>query len=652
MAIEQIKETDTLNQGRIKINAILDQSNASSEKVDAYQEELKNGVDDAKKIADTAGKEAIKVAEEAGAQANATANKAMDNANTAITIAGNAVSTANNNKQEFDALRNDFDKLVGEAGDSNPEIVQARTDTQGVTQPTLATRLLVDFNDRMTKSEGVSLLSGTTNVKIPMDFSGKTAGNTATNAHQYFTDVTAKSLKKPKDIWNEVSQAEYNKLVSRDDSGVSSGSTQTGVIPQQLGSFNALEAAKKLIPQIFEGLNQEEAVSLLKNSFVAFTISERAKATSPNNKTIKVSTYIESTDSWATQIQESAGEYKDISAQITDKNFITSEGVIYLINYTDPSNGVTTANLDIDYSAIQLEISVNVQDVLEKSGFVKSKQLNDHVDDKENPHQVTAEQVGAYSKTDSTDLFINKTEAENGLFVAKKTVVNSQDWDKILDAGIYTVFGASGANRPYSGAAYGALVVYADNTFVSQTYMYKGETYTRSRQGSPATWTSWNKMLVEKEQPFEAWYSPGTNHVGFKNKARYNLGPEFSNVGQRLGLPMKSNPLEWNSGRWQAKVLRDCKLNVSGTVKYQVGGSRGVLYAYTHIDKGLDEGVGDLGIGSAVGAVGGLNYQNVAAFDLNVTLKKGEYFAFRLELAADKQLDNTQLSSMHITELV
>ena len=33
MAIEQIKETDTLNQGRIKINAILDQSNASVEKI-------------------------------------------------------------------------------------------------------------------------------------------------------------------------------------------------------------------------------------------------------------------------------------------------------------------------------------------------------------------------------------------------------------------------------------------------------------------------------------------------------------------------------------------------------------------------------------------------------------------------------------------
>ncbi|EGO8292323.1 pyocin knob domain-containing protein [Enterococcus faecalis] len=83
---------------------------------------------------------------------------------------------------------------------------------------------------------------------------------------------------------------------------------------------------------------------------------------------------------------------------------------------------------------------------------------------------------------------------ENGALVSKKTVIKAQDWDEILDKGIYTVFGASGANRPYSGAAYGALVVYADNTFVSQTYMYKGETYTRSRQGSPATWTPWNKL--------------------------------------------------------------------------------------------------------------------------------------------------------------
>lgn len=392
MAIEQIKETDTLNQGRIKINAILDQSNASTEKVDAYQEELKNGINDAKKIADTAGKEAIRIAEEAGNQANETANQAMANSQTAINTSNQAVSTANNNKQEFDALRNDFDKLVGEAGDSNPEIVQARTDTQGVTRTTLAARLQSDFNDRMTKTEGVSLLSGITNVKVPMDFNGKTAGNTATNANEYFTDVTAKSLKKPKDTWNEVSQTDYNKLVSRNDSGVSSGSTQNGIIPQQLGEFNALEAAKRLVPQLFKDLNLDESVKLLKNNFVSFTISERAKASSPNNKTIKVSTYIESTDSWSTQIQEPVDEYKDLSIQVTDNNFITSDGIIYIINYTDPSNGVTTSTLDVDYVSIQFEISIDAQSVLEKSGFIKD------------PGNATAEKDGLMSKTDKEKL--------------------------------------------------------------------------------------------------------------------------------------------------------------------------------------------------------------------------------------------------------
>lgn len=48
MSVEHIEELDTLNQGRLKINAILDQSNASAEKVDAYQVQLTNGISEAK----------------------------------------------------------------------------------------------------------------------------------------------------------------------------------------------------------------------------------------------------------------------------------------------------------------------------------------------------------------------------------------------------------------------------------------------------------------------------------------------------------------------------------------------------------------------------------------------------------------------------
>lgn len=117
----------------------------------------------------------------------------------------------------------------------------------------------------------------------------------------------------------------------------------------------------------------------------------------------------------------------------------------------------------------------------------------------------------------TTDSVVNLTDIENGALVSKKTVIKAQDWNEILDKGIYTVFGASGINRPYDGAVYGVLVVYADNTFISQTYIYKGETYIRSRQGSPATWTTWNKMIVDNGQFDKFVYkqsgSPDTNVV-------------------------------------------------------------------------------------------------------------------------------------------
>ncbi|MGX7139773.1 hypothetical protein RV15_GL002189 [Enterococcus silesiacus] len=476
--VEQIKETDTLNQGRIKINAILDQSNASSAKVDDYQLQLKEGIAEAKKIADEAGKDAVEIATEAGNQANETANQAMANSKTAITTADQAVSTANNNKQEFDTLRNDFDQLVAESGDSNPEIVQARTDTQGIKQATLANRLQIDFADRMTKAEGISLLVGSSNIKIMMDFVGKTAGNTATNPDKYFSDFTAKTLKKPSDTWNEVSQSDYNKLASRDDSGIITGSTQSGVIPQQRGDYNIIEIIKALIPQIFEGLDKQQSVEFIKNNFTSFTINERLKATSPNNKNIKVATYLQSTDSWSTQIQESAPELKDFSVQINDKNFITDEGFIHLINYTDPSNGVTSSSLETDYSGVQIELSVNAQDILEKSGFAKTadvnKKIDTHVDDKNNPHNVTKKQVGLENVNNVG--FANDGEAVAGTSTNKymhpKNVSDAIKGQAVTQTGDQEVVGTKNFNE---GLQYkGKEVAVKEDLEVPNVYLAEG----------------------------------------------------------------------------------------------------------------------------------------------------------------------------------
>ena len=394
MAVDHINETDTLNQGRIKINAILDQSNASSEKVNEYKTELTRGIEDAKQLASTAGDEAKQIATAAGEEANRKADQAVANSSTAVQTANQAVGTANQNKQDFDALRNEFEGLVGEAGDSNPEIVQARTDTQGIKQATLQARLTRDFSDRMTTADAIKMFSGAVNTPQMMSFSGKTAGNTSTNPHQAFSDYTAATLKKPSASWNEVSQDNYNKLAGRDDSGVSTGSTQNGVIPQQMFKMNVINAIKMLAPNIFDGKSLEKSIQFVKDNFISFTLSIRGKASSPNNNNLKVATYLENTDSYTTQLQDAAKDYTDFAVEINDSNFIDAKGIINLLVYSDSANGVTASNIDIDFFAVQVLVSLTATEVLETGGFIRKEILQKHIDDNSNPHSVTKGQVG------------------------------------------------------------------------------------------------------------------------------------------------------------------------------------------------------------------------------------------------------------------
>lgn len=461
LAVEHIQETDTLNAGRGKINQAIDLANTSSNKVDQYGAELDQGIKDAKKIATDAGQvakttadtaaaeakqsasaagteaktiatnagiEAKSIAEAAGKEANRKADQAIGDSATAVENSNQAIGRANQNKQEFDALRNDFDDLVAESGDSNPEIVQARTDSQGVKQNTLQNRLQADFSSRLTNADAIQLFSGPVVIPLMMDFSGKVAGNVAANPHSFYTDYTSTSLKKPSDPWSEVTQENYNKLAGRDDQGVTVGSSQGSVIPQNRGSYNTIVSIEQLAPRIFEGMTLAEKVKYIKDNFISFSITTRAKATSPNNKNLKVGVFLESTGSYSTKIQGDATEFTDFTVEVTDSNFIDSKGFIEINSHTDSSNGVTASSVTTDYVGVQLKVSLNPLTVLNKSGFANESDLDLKADLKDfqefakredNPHAVTAEQVGAYTKEDADDTFLTQTDAEETL--AKKT---------------------------------------------------------------------------------------------------------------------------------------------------------------------------------------------------------------------------------------
>lgn len=124
--------------------------------------------------------------------------------------------------------------------------------------------------------------------------------------------------------------------------------------------------------------------------------------------------------------------------------------------------------------------------------------LSTHKSDYKNPHKVTATQVGAYSKNESDDLFINKTEAENGLFVERKTDVLAQDWNDFVNPGMYSVWKPTGPNMP-TGASYGDLIVFKTRGTVAQVYSYNGRWKIRTCQGSPAVWTDWREVAFTKD---------------------------------------------------------------------------------------------------------------------------------------------------------
>ncbi|MDK7975389.1 pyocin knob domain-containing protein [Enterococcus faecalis] len=233
---------------------------------------------------------------------------------------------------------------------------------------------------------------------------------------------------------------------------------------------------------------------------------------------------------------------------------------------------------------------------------------------------------------------------ENGALVSKKTVIKAQDWDEILDKGIYTVFGASGANRPYSGAAYGALVVYANNTFVSQTYMYKGETYTRSRQGSPATWTPWNKLLSDNEQPFEVYFGRAEDSSDVNTGFQYPIG---SIVATDKYHKPEDLPFSISADKKKLTFTKTTTIHVSGSAKFH-GNSSGTDYAYFKIFWGASN---DHMIQYGTPTNTAINVSTTIGGEKTLTIKAGDSLRFELESRPNKSLFRTQIASLSIKEV-
>ena len=134
-----------------------------------------------------------------------------------------------------------------------------------------------------------------------------------------------------------------------------------------------------------------------------------------------------------------------------------------------------------------------------------TNKVESHINNKANPHAVTASQVGAYTKTESDSKL---TDLSNKVIANKGNLASGTDLDNVIDIGTYRIGGLTGGtdiiNVPSerSGTTiYAYLTVSGTTTSVVQELIvYDSKTvsqiYSRSRSGSTPTFSPWSKTVM------------------------------------------------------------------------------------------------------------------------------------------------------------
>lgn len=117
--------------------------------------------------------------------------------------------------------------------------------------------------------------------------------------------------------------------------------------------------------------------------------------------------------------------------------------------------------------------------------------------------------------------------------------------------------------------------------------------------------------------------------------------------------PRLPEPFEWNSGRWQATVIRDVTFYCEGTMYIDTGANMGkYIYIANWKDEAQTQYASGNPAGMGIAADNGYWYRNLKDFSWIVSLKKGDKFSIGIELATDKEVWNIQIRTLHIKELI
>lgn len=280
------------------------------------------------------------------------------------------------------------------------------------------------------------------------DLKNKVAGSDVNNPHSASAQYKSGALPLPPNSgspssngWYELNQEGYTALSALDGVTLNRSTNNNSYnTPFVAITYDVLESFRRKAPSEFAGMTEAEQVDKVKSILRNLSTNIFGKGSSPNYNRLIFSVWNFHANAYGMgQIITGSTIQKGTISLNTNaiSERISNDGKINFLAYADPSNGDKGSTLNLDYTSFDLA-SINPYagkliiatkdsdtfDLADWEPYTDGYTLNqakEHSLNKDNPHQVTAGQVGAYSKTESQQMMLD--------FLAGKDIEITRTYD-------------------------------------------------------------------------------------------------------------------------------------------------------------------------------------------------------------------------------
>lgn len=297
------------------------------------------------------------------------------------------------------------------------------------------------FNKEESSANVIDQISGINKMQktLLLDFKNKITGSVVQNPHTGRTQSSTNLLSPASGSWIYFDQAAYSQTKSLNNTLASTSTNVSSKIPQYFFSFNVLETLKRELGEEFfinqGATNVASQVALAKTIVTKTSRDVYGYGSCPSGNKLTSAVFSQQKNTWTNDesITSSAVAKINLTSTGSDiQNIISSDGMIYYIDYTDAADETTSSTINIDYTSLEITIDYSANSIIKS---IIATYSGENVDKKfvglgNVDNYATATQVEAEAGT-STNKFM--TPQGSRQFYLKETRTRRQKWDEGLN---------------------------------------------------------------------------------------------------------------------------------------------------------------------------------------------------------------------------